>query len=160
MDRTNDRRDVPDGVVAWVYLLRIFMMIQARAGRDLRAAGITPAQFDVLTQLGPGADGTTQRALGERLICTKANVSVLIENMSRRGLVARREHVDDRRCNLVRLTERGRRLRGAILPSHEKRINRWIGQSLSAAEQHRLRSLLYKVVRTLYREDRDPGRTP
>lgn len=151
MVRTNGRPRPPDTVLSWVYLMRIVTLMQRRHGPDFRAAGLTGPQFDVLAQLGNCPEGITQRGLGERLICTKANVSVLARNMIRRGWLERREMDQDRRCNLVRLSEKGRRLRASILPAHEREIHRVLSEILTPAELRRLRQLLYRVVRTLYR---------
>src|SRR5918999_2915055 len=113
---TGRRPDV--SVRAWLRLVRVFQKIEQAALDDIRRAGLSMGQFDVLAQVG-AAEGSTQQQVADALLVTKSNVCQLLDRMERAGLVERRQHG---RANHLHLTERGRRLRERILPSHEGRI--------------------------------------
>lgn len=88
-----------------------------RAGLEprLRAAGLTPTQFGILEallHLGP----LNQRDLGRKLLVTKGNISVTVDNLERDGLVRRRHDPEDARRAVVALTPRGRRAIERIFP--------------------------------------------
>ena len=51
-----------------------------------------------------------------------ANITLVIDNLEKRGLVHRQRHPEDRRMVVVSLTEAGRELIGQILPQHVSAI--------------------------------------
>ena len=72
-----------------------------------RAAGIgfSPGQFPVLIELW-AEDGLTQKQLLERVDIEQATMANTLSRMERDGLIERRPHPNDRRAQLVFLTER------------------------------------------------------
>src|SRR5688572_5361705 len=88
-----------------------------RAHRHLAASGLTISQFGVLEallHLGP----LTQGALAEKLLKSGANMTTVVGNLERRGLVRRRREGTNRRFVTVRLTPPGRRLVAGVFPRH------------------------------------------
>ncbi|HKZ07487.1 MAG TPA: MarR family transcriptional regulator [Methylomirabilota bacterium] len=83
----------------------------------MRGAGLTIGQFGALEALlhhGP----LCQRELGEKLLRSDANTAVVVGNLLRRGLVQRTRRHDDKRYQMVALSETGRRLITDIFPRH------------------------------------------
>lgn len=78
---------------------------------DVRASGayMTAAQAQLAAHLARSPEGLPSSTLAERLGVTKQAVTGLVDRMQYGGLVLRTEHPLDRRCTLVRLTERGAR---------------------------------------------------
>ena len=140
--RTRSRLGV--GVLAWLRLARVFQKVEQAASEETRANDLSLGQLDVLAHVG-AAEGSTQQEVADALLVTKSNVCQLLDRMERAGLVERRQHG---RANHLYLTERGRRLRERILPSHEGRIAE-LFSTLSPAEQVQLLRLLRKLDRAL-----------
>jgi DNA-binding MarR family transcriptional regulator len=67
--------------------------------------GMSFVRVKMLRRLAAGA--LTQRLLGEALCTEKAYTTVLVDDLERRGLVARAPHPGDRRAKLVTLTPAG-----------------------------------------------------
>jgi DNA-binding MarR family transcriptional regulator len=132
------------GVRAWLRLARVFQKIQQASAEELRAAGLTLGQFDVLTQVG-AAEGATQQQIADALLVTKSNVCQLLDRMERSGLVERRQHG---RSNRLYLTAHGRELYDRIVPAHERHLAELLG-ALSDEEQTRLLGLLRNLDRSL-----------
>lgn len=73
------------------------------------ALGFSPGQFPVLLALWE-EDGLTQRQLLDRLEVEQATLANTLTRMERDGLIARSPHPNDRRAQIIALTERGREL--------------------------------------------------
>lgn len=130
------------GVTAWLRLVRAHQKVDRALAEHLRRYGLSPAQLDVLVQVG-GRPGLTQQELAERLLVTKGNVCQILGRMEEQGLLTRRP---DGRANRVGLTPAGARLRAEVVPAHEARIAELL-VALSPGDQAALRRLLRAVER-------------
>jgi DNA-binding MarR family transcriptional regulator len=131
-------------LVAWSRLIRVAQRVARSGSEQLRAHGLTPAQFQLLRRIAQQPD-QTQQALVEHLDVTRGNVSQLVDKLEEEGLVAR---VQQGNTNLLRLTEAGSRLVATLRPAHDQFIT---GQFsvLSRDEQQQLVRLLTKLDRGL-----------
>ncbi len=85
-------------------------MLQKDAASVLRQYGLTDTQFNVLSLLRHQCGdegGLTQVELSRMLLVNRGNVTGLVDRMERDGLVCRKAVANDRRYNLVALTEKG-----------------------------------------------------
>src|SRR5262245_29774782 len=140
---------------AYIKLMRAADSITARVDGVMSAAGLTIGQFGVLEallHLGP----LCQRDLGRKLLRSNGNVTVVLNNLGRRGLVRRTRRTDDRRFITVTLTGKGRRLIGGIFPRHVAKV---VGEMnvLAGDEQDALGRLCRRLGLSLARE---PGAAP
>ncbi|MGE6739618.1 MarR family winged helix-turn-helix transcriptional regulator [Allorhizobium pseudoryzae] len=78
------------------------------------ALGFSPGQFPVLLALWE-EDGLTQRQLLDRLEVEQATLANTLSRMERDSLIARSPHPNDRRAQIIALTERGRELEALAL---------------------------------------------
>ena len=93
--------------------------VRRRLARPRIGDRLTATQLDTLKALlrkGP----LTQGDLGTALFRTGGNVTMVVGNLEKRGLVVRRRLKTDKRVVIVRLTEKGRCLIEAVLPMHHK----------------------------------------
>lgn len=70
------------------------------------ALGFSPGQFPVLLELW-NEDGLTQRQLLDRVDIEQATLANTLSRMERDGLIERKPHPNDRRAQVVKLTEKG-----------------------------------------------------
>jgi len=85
--------------------------LKKRAGEFFGPWGLTDVQFHVLMLLrhqGAG-EGLSQARLSELMQVNRPNVTGLVDRLEREGLV-RRTAADDRRYNIIQLTDKGERL--------------------------------------------------
>ena len=95
---------------------------------------LSPAQFNLLNLLVEAADGLTQSDLSRELLTHRSNITGLVDRLERRGLVARRDQVGDRRAWRIVLTPAGRRLMTEILPHYFRAAEQvWDGISVRQA---------------------------
>ncbi len=127
--------------------IRLNRAVNAVGGRVLEYAplpeSLTLPQFGVLEALlhiGP----MCQAELGRKLLRTKGNVSLVVDNLANRGLVERRPSSIDRRQTEVSLTDTGRELISAYFPKHAEGIVKAMS-ALSAQEQEQLGELCRRL---------------
>src|SRR6267143_452594 len=137
---------------AYIKLMRAADSVTARLDPLMRAADLTFGQFGALEALlhrGP----LCQRDLGRKLLRSGGNITVVVGNLARRGLVRRHRGPQDRRFVTVTLTDKGRRLIGGIFPRHAQYVVREM-RALSLADQAELGRLCRRLGRGL-RERRE-----
>lgn len=137
---TKGRLPTRSAVVLWLRLARIYNHNVRVTTEHLRQWHLSPAQFDVLAQVG-SADGLTQVELADRLLVTQGNITQLLDKMEHAGLLERRR---EGRIKRLSLTEAGRALHDQVVPAQEQLQQRQFS-ALSAEEQRQLLSLLRKV---------------
>ena len=106
---------------AYIKLSRATAAVDARINRPLADADLTTSQFGVLEavwHLGP----LTHGAISRKLLKSSGNVTVVIDNLVRRGLVRRDRDETDRRISRVALTQAGRALLESVFPAHVERV--------------------------------------
>lgn len=134
-------------VMAWLHMMRVSDKMARLSNEHIRCLGMTSAQFDVLSQLSTH-EGISQQALSEKLFVTKGNVCGLIGRMEQHDLVVRRPDPNDKRANLLFLTDKGRALAEKVMPEQERFVAQQMSV-LSPEEEATLRSLLRQLDRSL-----------
>lgn len=134
---------------AYVKLMRAAESVTALLLPRLAASGLTMGQFGVLEALhhvGPLA----QHELAGKLLRSSGNVSVVIDNLERVGLVQRTRRPDDRRVVTVSLTPAGAARIGELFPRHATALTAAMS-ALGPSEQQELG----RLCRTLGLSARD-----
>ena len=126
-----------------INLLRAAESVSARTNEGLREADLTPGQFGVLEalyHLGP----LPQCEVAQKLLRTGGNMTTVVDNLEKLGLVERIRGKEDRRVSMLHLTVSGRELIKRIFPGHAKAVAHELS-ILSSEEQEMLRSLCRKL---------------
>ncbi len=128
---------------AYLKLLRAAGSTSGRLNGMLAESGITESQFAVLEALYH-LGALHQCQLAEKLQRTGGNITLVVDNLEKRGLVERRREARDRRFITVHLTPAGRRLVKGVLPRHVANIVAELSV-LTPAEQDELGRLCRKL---------------
>jgi DNA-binding MarR family transcriptional regulator len=130
-------------------LARRFNQICVTLSADSVAeADLTPMQFAVLAYLNKrdGQPGIDQNSLAARLGVERSHVSLLVEELGKRGLVERLVNGADRRARILRLTPKGEnafdRLRKKNAAANERVLD-----PLGAKERELLFDMLIRVIK-------------
>ena len=113
--------DEIQAVNAYIKLQRAADSVLARATHHLASASLTLSQYgvlDLLFHLGPLRLGQ----IAEKVLKSEGNITTVVDNLERAGLVRRERSVKDRRAVTVSLTEEGRRLISEVIPPHIQAI--------------------------------------
>ncbi len=141
---------------AYVKLMRAAESVSSRIHGHLAGANLTISQFGVLEallHLGP----LSQAELAKKILKSTGNITMVIDNLEKRGLVRRERHPEDRRSYAVTLTPAGRKLIGSLFPRHAAGIVKGMN-ALNRSEQEILGNLCRKLGQSAARsrgEDND-----
>ena len=128
---------------AFIKLIRAAQSVSGRVEAHLGELGLTVSQFGVLESLfhlGP----LNQKNLAAKILKSTGNITMVIDNLEKRGLVKRTRGEKDRRHYSVAITPKGAGLMRTFFPKHVARIVGEMGV-LSGAEQDLLGKLCKKV---------------
>jgi MarR family 2-MHQ and catechol resistance regulon transcriptional repressor len=128
---------------AYIKLTRAVGAMEARLARKNTMGDLTTSQFGVLESLyhlGPMRQGQ----ISAKLLKSGGNMTLVVDNLRKQGLVTRERDQDDRRKVVVSLTEAGRELVAGLLPGHVAAIVDELSV-LSAEEQAVLGNLCRRL---------------
>jgi MarR family 2-MHQ and catechol resistance regulon transcriptional repressor len=128
---------------AFIALSRATDCVETRTRAVMAGEGLTEGQFGILEalhHLGPlcAAD------LAGKVLRSRGNLTLVIANLERDGLVERTTRAEDRRYRTVELTSKGRKLMVTAFPRHARLVTKTMG-ALVPAEQDELRRLCRKL---------------
>lgn len=106
---------------AFIKLRRAAESVSNRVNGHLADAGLTESQFGVLEalwHLGP----LSQAILARKILRSSGNLTLVVDNLEKRELVARSRESRDRRFVTVSLTPEGEKLIRSLFPAHLQRI--------------------------------------
>src|SRR5574339_983042 len=127
----------------FIKLTRCTNSLLARLAERNTVGDLTWSQFAVLESLYH-LGHMTQGEISAKVLKSGSNMTTVIDNLERDGLVRRERDVDDRRVIHVHLTEAGSNKVEAVLPGHVAALVEEISV-LSAAEQETLGALCKKL---------------
>ncbi len=106
--------------------------------------GLTTSQYailDVLYHMGP----RSQKDLGGHILKTGGNITMVVDNLEKNGLVKRERSDKDRRVTYVHITDQGEKLFSEVFPLHIKDVEKEMSV-LSPRELDELSRLCVKLV--------------
>lgn len=130
-------------------------LIVAAVDEQLRPLDLTNAQLRVILHLTANK-GATQVALAEQIGINKASLGILVDRLAEKGLVERRPHPDDRRANLIFLTEKVDGLYGRIFETGTF-VMEALMRDITPAEQKTLVDLLLRLKANAKRLVKEKG---
>ena len=130
---------------ALVKLTRAANTVNSRLDGLFAEANLSTSQFGVLEallHLGP----LCQKDLAAKLLKSDGNLTMVVGNLEKRGLVTRKRDAADKRLLVVQLTVAGRKLIRALFPRHAANVAAAFA-ALTPAEQETLGKLAKKLGR-------------
>ncbi|MDQ0378701.1 MarR family winged helix-turn-helix transcriptional regulator [Amycolatopsis thermophila] len=127
------------------YLLKHAQLRMAELNAEaLRPHGIDGRELGVLVVLAGGEPASQQQA-AQRLGIDRTTMVAMLDTLEGKGLVSRHPHAEDRRRNVVELTERGRVVLGRALEASDEAERRFLA-SLSTRAAQQFRDSLRAIV--------------
>ena len=123
-------------------LIRAAETVTADVHGELAESGLSISQFGVLEALFH-LGAMCQKDIAQKILKSAGNITMVIDNLEKRGLVKRIRNEKDRRYFDIHLTEEGKGLITELFPRHAQRIKQKMA-ILSESEQHALGDLLRK----------------
>jgi DNA-binding MarR family transcriptional regulator len=129
----------------WLRLLTCTQLIERQVRSRLREQfSTTLPRFDLMAQLERHPEGLKMNELSRLLMVTGGNVTAIVDQLEKEGLVERFDEPADRRAFRIHLTRPGEKTFAEMARSHEE----WVVELLagmSRRDQDELLRLLAKV---------------
>lgn len=116
-------KQLRESLRVFVKFMRAAESVSNSVHKELQCHNLTISQFGVLEallHLGP----LCQRDLAEKILKSTGNITMVIGNLEKRGLVIRKRDAKDRRFYIIYLSKTGRGLIEGIFPDHALRIEK------------------------------------
>ena len=129
----------------WLRLLTCTQLIERQVRSRLRGQfDTTLPRFDLMAQLERHREGLKMNELSRLLMVTGGNVTAIVDQLEKEGLVERLDEPDDRRAFRIRLTRSGERSFADMARAHEEWVVELLA-GLSRRDQEELLRLLARV---------------
>jgi DNA-binding MarR family transcriptional regulator len=137
--------DHKDELRLWLRLFTCKELIETDVRRRLRDTfDVTLPRFDLMAQLDRYRDGLKMNELSRMLMVTGGNVTAIVDQLEKEGLVERLDEPADRRAFRIRLTRAGEKSFAEMARVHEQWVVELLA-GLSRRERDELLKLLAKV---------------
>src|SRR5918994_2581603 len=129
----------------WLRLLTCTQLVEKRVRAGLREDfGTTLPRFDLMAQLERHPEGLKMNELSRLLMVTGGNVTAIVDQLEKEGLVERLDEPADRRAFRIRLTRAGEKTFTEMARAHEQWVVELLS-GLSRREHEELLKLLAKL---------------
>jgi MarR family transcriptional regulator, 2-MHQ and catechol-resistance regulon repressor len=128
---------------AFIKLVRAAQSVSGRVESRFSEIGLSVSQFgalEALYHIGP----LYQKDLASKILKSTGNITMVVDNLEKQGLVERVRDEQDRRHYSVQITAKGSALITSFFPGHVRRIVKEMS-ALTKAEQDELGRLCRKV---------------
>ncbi len=142
-DLESRARDDDHGALRlWLKLLSTTQLIENNIRELLRVEfDVTLPRFDLMAQLHRHPEGLSMSNLAEMMMVSGGNVTSIVKQLEKEGLVKRTAQPHDNRSFIVTLSAQGQALFEKMTPAHEA----WIASMMSSLEVDDLQSLMHNL---------------
>lgn len=125
-----------------IVFLNAYKTLKKNVGKTISKSGLTETQFgvlDVLYSKGP----ITISELLVKILGTSGNITVVLKNMERNGLITKTISREDNRKCIIAITDKGKEVFEKILPLHREEVEIFF-EFLTGEEKESLIKILKK----------------
>jgi len=139
------RRGDHSALRIWLRLLTCTQLIEKRVRAGLREEfATTLPRFDLMAQLERHPEGLKMNELSRLLMVTGGNVTGVVDQLEKEGMVERLDEPADRRAFRIRLTRSGDKTFAEMARAHEQWVVELL-EGLTRREHDELLKLLAKL---------------
>ena len=141
---TRVRADDHRALRLWLRLLTCAQLVERHVRSRLRSRfGSTLPRFDLMSQLERHPEGLKMNELSRRMMVTGGNVTGIVDQLVKEGLVERLDEPTDRRAWRVRLTRAGDKAFAQMARAHEE----WVVELLAGLGRREADALMQHLAR-------------
>lgn len=130
----------------WIQLFRAFNKIRAKESLYIHSFDLTMNQFQVLEVLYHRGD-LSIGAITTLIMGTPGNITVVVRNLKRDGLVNSAPDPKDKRSSILSITQKGKEIIEQLFPDHAKNLESYF-KNLNDDEMETLFNLLRKLQKS------------
>lgn len=130
-------------MATWIQLFRAYHKIRAKETAYISSFDLTMNQFQVLEVLYHRGD-LNVGAITKLTMSTPGNITVVVRNLKRDGLIDSKPDLKDKRASLLSITQKGKDIIEKLFPDHAKNFEEYF-TPLDDDEMDTLFTLLRKL---------------
>ncbi|MBR2569213.1 MAG: MarR family transcriptional regulator [Paenibacillus sp.] len=127
-----------------ISLHRTDLVLLGQAKQAVEPLGVTPEQNLIMMLLWSGMEGITQKEIAARIGRDQTNVARMLLQLEKKGFITRTQAKNDRRAQMVRLTDTGRALEHEVIEA-TNRFHARLLQGLTKEEVESFMRVLAKL---------------
>jgi MarR family transcriptional regulator, organic hydroperoxide resistance regulator len=127
----------------WIAVAKVNLLVEKMLSGGLAELGLKLPHYDILLNVYRYPD-LTQQELANRLLVGRSNLSMVLPELEKRGLLLRAQGKDDKRIRRLQLTEVGRALTEKALAIQVSVIER-VTQALDTEECEQLGDYMRRI---------------
>jgi DNA-binding MarR family transcriptional regulator len=135
----------------WIAVARACQLMHLTLARNIAHLDVKPPHLDILINLYR-REGISQQELARKLLVGRSNMSMLLPQLEKRGLVERRGDGRDKRVLRLYLTDEGKKLTEEAMRIQTALIDKVMGDS-TESRCLEVADHLERVVQVLLTED-------
>ena len=139
---------------SWIAVARACQLMQQSLARSLAHLDIKPPHLDILVNLFR-FEGISQQELARKLLVGRSNMSMLLPQMEKRGLIERRGDKQDKRILRLHLTDAGRQVTEEAMTIQTALIDRMLSDA-PVEECELMTTHMERIVSLLLQEENEP----
>jgi DNA-binding MarR family transcriptional regulator len=139
---------------SWIAVGRACQLMQQSLGRALAHLDIKTPHLDILINLFR-FEGISQQELARKLLVGRSNMSMLLPQMEKRGLIERRGDRHDKRVLRLYLTAEGRRVTEEAMTIQTGLIDRMLTHA-PIEECERIATHMERIIGLLLQDESEP----
>ena len=136
----------------WIAVARACQLMQLTLARNMAHLEVKPPHLDIMINLYR-REGISQQELARKLLVGRSNMSMLLPQLEKRGLIERRADARDKRVLRLHLTEEGK----AVTEQAMKIQTALIDSVMATSTEERCLMVadhMEKIIEVLLAEDR------
>ena len=103
----SDSKRKKSEISSWFAVVRAYQECNRRYSQMLAGFDLTVPQFDVMNSISALGDRATPKAIAERLVVTRGNITGVLHRLQDHALIDTEQHVSDGRSFICKLTKEG-----------------------------------------------------
>ncbi|AFY00321.1 MarR family winged helix-turn-helix transcriptional regulator [Bdellovibrio bacteriovorus] len=115
----------PEAWYSHILLRKITTEFEINLDKFFSQYSLSSGRFTLMILLNKYVDGLMPSELAQMVGVTQATISGLINSLEKSEIVQRTTHEKDGRSYVIKLTEKGKKQTGEILPEYQTRINKF-----------------------------------
>ncbi|MFT4180390.1 MAG: MarR family transcriptional regulator [Rhizobium sp.] len=139
---------------SWIAVARACQLMQQSLSRALGHLNIKTPHLDILINLFR-FEGISQQELARKLLVGRSNMSMLLPQMEKRGLLERRGDKNDKRILRLYLTDEGRRVTEEAMVIQNDLITRMLSDA-PVEECELMTKHMERIIGLLLQDEREP----
>lgn len=130
---------------SWEALLKAHSRIMRDFQKDKNWQELSMSEYDVLYTLKKANKPIRLHTLEYNVLLSQPALSRLVERLQKRGLIDKTVDPEDRRAQLLTITQKGVETQKRVGRAHAKSVHRAM-QNLSSGEKEQLKNLTEKLI--------------